>query len=242
MHAAESTETLFLPPLFRGVRLEEGRVPFASARARAAADGAGTLYHAEAPGSLAFAVVLEPEVPLAEARGVFPVAVAAVADALSALCPPERSVAIGWPDRLVYDRAQIGGARLAWPEGAREDAVPDWLVFAADIIRDRDDIDEPGLYPDSISLAEEDFGPPSGVVESFARHMMLHMDTWRTRGHGRAVAGYLERLAAPEAGRARLEATGDLVIETPAGAARHGLVAALAASDWFDPERGGPRL
>ena len=56
---------------------------------------------------------------------------AALGDALAARAPPEKPIAIEWPDAVEVDRGLVGGGRLAWPDGAGETAVPDWLVFGA---------------------------------------------------------------------------------------------------------------
>lgn len=85
----------------------------AAAVARAPTDGAATLLVMRRPGLLAFAVVLEPDRPLPEARQAFFAGMAAVADALAAHCPPDRAVQIVWPDEVRHDRARIGGGRFA---------------------------------------------------------------------------------------------------------------------------------
>jgi hypothetical protein len=53
-------------------------------------------------------------------------------------------VRIVWPDEIRYDKARLGGGRLAVAPGTAEDAVPDWMVFAAELIADRDHPAEPG--------------------------------------------------------------------------------------------------
>ena len=243
MIATEAPARLYLPPLFTGQALAEGH-PFAEAAARASELGAGALLYAERPGLLAFALVLEPETPLAAARRAFPLAMAALADALAALCLPERSVRIGWPDLVLYDAGRIGGGRLAWPGTCPEAAVPDWLVFGADLIRDRDEVAEPGLFPETTSLAEEAFEAPLEIVESFARNVMHRFDLWEVQGYDAAAEDYLRRLAdLGEAEGARIGPTGDLLVREPDGHVRaRPLLPALASPSWFDPQRGGPRL
>ncbi len=56
---------------------------------------------------------------------------AATADAIASLCPPERSVGIAFPDTIRFDGGLVGGGRLGWPKRCAEDQVPDWLVFSA---------------------------------------------------------------------------------------------------------------
>jgi biotin-(acetyl-CoA carboxylase) ligase len=244
MLATAAEDRLYLPPLFSAHRLEEGH-PFDLAQARAAAFGAGALLVAERPGLLALAVVLEPETPLASARRAFPLAMAAAADALAAHCPPERAVRIAWPDRLIYDTGRIGGGRLAWPQSASETAVPDWLVIGIDLIADRDHLPEPGRFPETTSLKEEHFASARDIVESFARNLMLRFDLWQSESFDAAARDYLDYLLV-EGGEGlmrRLGPTGDLVMRDREGRVEaRSLLAALAASDWFDAGTGRPRL
>jgi hypothetical protein len=241
MIATEAENRLMLPPLFAAHPVEAA--PFAAACAAAAEAGAGALYVAERPGLLALAVVLEPDLPLAAARRVFPVCMAALADALAAHCLPERTVEIGWPDVLMCNAGRIGGGRLGWPPGADEAAVPDWLVFGADLIRDRDAIEETGHYPDTTSLAEEQFDSIRDLVEGFARNLMYRLDTWAERGFEQAADGYLRRLVAGAGDGARIGPTGDLLVPGGDGASpARSLIEGLEARLWFDPARDGPRL
>jgi hypothetical protein len=239
---ATDAEDLLLPPLFSLRRVDAS--PFAAACARAAEAGAGALFLREGPGLLALALVLEPEEPLREARRAFHVCMAALSDALAALCLPERAVEIVWPDVVACDGGRIGGGRLGWPEAADEAAAPPWLVFGADLIRDRDALAEPGRFPETTSLKEEGFESTREVVESFSRNLMRRFDLWEAQGFAAATEGYLRRLA-PDgtAGPRRIGPEGDLEAPAADGAARtRSLVAALAAPAWFDPARGGPRL
>lgn len=237
---AEPTAPLMLPPLYRALRLE-GEAPLDMARARAAELGAGTLLHAERPGGLSLAVILEPETPLAEARCAFYAGMSALAEAVAAQCPPDRSVTVAWPDTLLYDAARLGGGTLIWPEAA-EDAVPDWLVFGGELIRDRGDLLEPGRFPGSTSLAEEAIGPVPALIERFASHLMRNFDTWSALGFAAMMERYLRRLQPPE--RAHRIGRDGALAEGTAGdlMVRRALAPALAARAWFDPARGGPRL
>jgi hypothetical protein len=264
MIATTVPEPLYLPPLFTLHRVDRGA--FDAACAQAGTAGAGALFLEERRGVLGIAVVFEPEEPLAAARRAFMVGMAAVTDALVAHCLPERSVRIGWPDVLVYDTGRIGGGRLAWegvpatavpatavpeaavPEAAvPEAAVPGWMVFGVELIADREDVAEPGRHPETVSLREEDFGESAGIVESFARNLMLRMNIWETQGFDAAADGYLSRLIPEVEGAAHaLGPTGDLVVLDGGRVAARPLVPALAAgaveARWRDRARGGPRL
>jgi len=241
--SGESSGRLFLPPAFTGFPVAGEAHPFDVAQSRAGEEGAGALFHAERPGLFAFALVLEPDVPLARARRAFPVAMAAVADALAAHCLPERSVSIGWPGVLLYDTSRIGGGRLAWPRDCAEGEVPDWLVFGVDLIRDRDAVAEPGRFPETTSLREELFDGPLEILESFARNATRRFDLWEAQGYDAAIADFLHRLEGGASGaRCRIGPTGDLLIREAGRERTRPLVPALVEAAWFDSVAGGPRL
>src|SRR5215471_9823287 len=164
---------LDLPPPFRVVVLREVGDAFAHACARAAELGAGTLVFVGRFDLAEFAVVLEPEEALAEARCGFYAGMTALADAFAALAPPETAIAIEWPDRLLVGRRVVGGGRLGWPEHADEQVRPDWLVFGA-IIR--------------LEFVEVE---AERLVESFARHLMLLVDRWQEGEFAATARDYL---------------------------------------------------
>jgi len=234
---------LRLPPPFSLVRLRELGDAFAHACAIAGTAGAGTLVHVGRFDLAEFAVVLEPEEPLATARRAFIAGMAALADALAAYAQPETLIEIHWPGALTVNLGLVGGARLAWPENANEDEAPDWLVFGG-MIRTAPGNGEPGLNPDITALAEEGFGETSAadIVESFARNMMVHLDAWQEKGFGVVARSYLERLT--RNGELRtLDDNGDLLVRRPRvkQTERHALLPALAESGWYDPATKGPR-
>jgi len=242
MTVATSSE-LQLPPAFTPVRLRERGDAFAHAVAIAPKEGAGTLVHVGRFDLAEFALVLEPEEPLATSRRAFIAGMAALADALAAHAQPETLVEIHWPGALTVNLGLVGGGRLAWPAGAKEDAVPDWLVFGG-MIRTAWLSHEPGLTPNSTALAEEGFGETSAVdvVESFARNMMVHLDAWQEKGFAAVAKSYLERLAGE--GLRSLADNGDLVLRRPRVTAneRQALAVGLARADWYDPAAKGPRI
>jgi hypothetical protein len=114
---------LVLPPPYSPRRIEAGDV-LAEALRLAPEEGAGTLVWRHGGGVLAFAVVLEPEQSLAQARMAFFAGMCALGDALAAHCAPDRPVRFGWPDTIVYDAARLGGARFAAPEDCAAADVP----------------------------------------------------------------------------------------------------------------------
>lgn len=227
---------LLLPPPYTAHWLAQGCV-LNHACDLAAEHGAGTLvWHASkrngAAGRFDFAVVLEPDTPLAEARKAFILGMLALGDAVSAHCAPERAVQFGWPGELLLDAGRLGGMRLRAAEGVPEDAVPDWMVLGVELIADRDHLSAPGSMPHSVSLQEEDFADPAVVLESFASYLMLNFDRLTHGGFDPLAASYTHRLSVDGTltGAADLQ-TADRLI---------GLKDALATSHWRTDT--GPKL
>ena len=231
---------LVLPPPYTQFRIDAGDV-LEEALRLAPEEGAGTLVWRHGGGILAFAVVLEPEQPLAGARMAFFAGMCALGDALAAHCAPDRPVRFAYPDTIIYDAARLGGARLAVPALDAEDDVPPWMVFAVELIAERDHLTDPGAWPQSTSLKEEEFDAPEAIVESFASYLMLWFDRWTHQGLEAVVEHYLERVDPPASPGARSLADGDLVERLASGVVRrHDLAAELAACRWRDDR--GPRL
>jgi biotin-(acetyl-CoA carboxylase) ligase len=228
--------SLTLPPPYTAHWLSEGDV-FEEACRRAEAEGAGCLvWHTSGGGGRAgrldFAVVLEPETRLSEARRAFVIGMVALGDALAAEGPPERAVGFVWPGEVTFDGGRIGGMRLAVAPGTDADAVPDWMVIGVELIADRDHLSEPGGHPDSVSLKEEEFADPPAIVESFAAYLMLNFDRWKHDGFASVASRYAARLGSGAA----LTEDGDLKLDD--GVAT--LEAALTVPAWRGES--GPRL
>ncbi|HEU5017464.1 MAG TPA: biotin/lipoate--protein ligase family protein [Pseudolabrys sp.] len=232
-----STE-LTLPSLYTPVRLREWGDAFAHAGRIAAERGAGTLVHVGRFDLAEFALVLEPEEPLAGARRAFYAGMTALADALIGCSQPETDVAIRWPDTVLVNGGLVGGGRLAWPKAAGENAVPPWLVFGAMVRVESMTDREPGVNPNVTTLAEEGFGGLRSheVIESFARHFMVAIDAWQEIGFAAVAKTYVERLPRVSGMRRDIDENGDLLIRRTGTAAteRKSLVAALAAPSWLD--------
>src|SRR6266567_6213208 len=111
---------LSLPPPFELVTLREAGDAFAHACSHAGELGAGALVMVGRFDLAEFAVILEPDEPLASARCAFYAGVLALADALAALAPPEKPMAIEWPGSIHIDAGLVGGGRLGWPDGVSE--------------------------------------------------------------------------------------------------------------------------
>jgi hypothetical protein len=242
---AFSGPALDLPPPFRLVTLREAGDAFAHACSIAAQEGAGTLVHVGRFDLAEFAVVLEPEEPLRTARRALYAGMCALGDALAVHAPPEKPINFDWPDVIRVDGGLVGGGRLAWPAKADEAEPPHWLVFGAMVRTVAMGENEPGLRPLGSALEEEGFDDVGSgrLAETFARHLMVAIDTWQEQGFTALAKNYVARLA-PKAGvRRDLDENGDLLERRMEKAAveRSPLMNALAAPSWLDPVTGGPR-
>jgi hypothetical protein len=237
------TPALDLPPGYRLVTLREVGDAFAHAKANAPELGAGTLVYVGRFDLAEFAVVLEPDEPLRTARRAFYAGMAALGDALIARAPPEKEVHYAWPDAIHVDLGLVGGGQLAWADGD-ESAPPRWLVFGG-MIRTVSLGSEPGLQPLATALEEEGFDDlgSARVVESFARHLMVHIDAWQSLGFAEVAKEYLARLAPEKGVRRDIDENGDLLMRFigKADAERKLLATALAKPSWLDPKTRGPR-
>jgi hypothetical protein len=237
---------LDLPPLFRAVALREVGDAFLHAQTIAREAGAGTLVWVGRFDLVEFALIVEPDEPLRLARRTFYAGMAALADALLVHAPPERLICFDWPDAILVDGGLIGGARLAWPDNAAEDAVPDWLVFGAMIRTVTTTAGEPGLRPFATALEDEGFDElGSGrLIEGFARHFMTTLDGWREDGFAAVARSYLQWLPTERGLRREIDESGDLLARRngKVEVERRPLVPKLAEAAWFDRDSRSPRL
>ena len=236
---------LDLPPPFYAVALREVGDAFVHAIRIAPDSGAGTLVHVGRFDLVEFAVVLEPEEPLRTARRAIYAGLVALADALAVYAPPEKPISFEWPDGIRINGGLVGGARLAWPPRVDEDAPPPWLIFGGMIGTTPVGEQEPGLYPLATTLDAEGFDIGSGgLLEGFARHLMVTVNAWQQDGFGEVARSYLSRLAPGSDVRRAIDDNGDLLVHRVghSKAECRSLVSALAAPSWFDPATGSPVL
>ena len=237
--AAASTGLPELPSVFTPViPLREGGDALSRAVALAPEHGAGTLAWVRSAARVEAAVVLEPEMALAAARSALYAAASALGDALAAFGPPEVPMTFRWPGRVFVNGGEVGGARIAWPEGAAEDAVPDWLVVGVEARVSFPRGWEPGHGLHQTALVEEGWDPlefsAAELTAAWARHLMAGLAEWQrpdaTGGFRRMAERYLARLERGEEGvRHGLDpATGDLVLERDGTRMRRALLEALA--------------
>lgn len=247
MKLTEPERAFDLPPGYTLVSLRERGDAFAHALAIAAKTGAGTLVRVGRYDLVEFAVVLEPDEPLAGARRALFAGMNAIGDAIAAKSPPEREVSFVWPDTILFDGGRVGGVRLGWPPECREGDVPAWLVLG--VMLRAADMAEPETQsaPWEMSLMGAGFlmVETEDLIGSFARHLMAGFDRWNERGFEPVAADYLARLARKKGdGRHSIDLNGDLVTDFPGGRRqrRNSLVDGLARADWYDPDLGGPKI
>jgi biotin-(acetyl-CoA carboxylase) ligase len=255
--SSSTASNIVLPPPFRLVTLREVGDAFSHAMAHAAEEGAGTLVYVGRFDLAEFAVVLEPDEPLRTARRTLYAGMTALADALSVLAPPETPVTIDWPDAIKVNLGLVGGGRLGWPADANENEVPQWMVFGAMIRLVSLSENDAGLRPLTAALEDEGFDSEASdrMVEAFARHFMVILDTWQERGFAGVAKNYLPYLASEPLGsdaekglRRAIDENGDLLVRRMAkvdmGKAdeqRRPLLPVLTQPSWFDPQTRGPR-
>lgn len=233
---------LNLPPPFRLITLREAGHAFDHAQKIAAKEGAGTLIWVGRFDLVEFALVLEPDEPLAAARRTIYAGMMALADALAVHAPPETAITFEWPDALFVQGGLVGGGQLAWPKNADENRRPDWLVFGAMLRTVIMGVNEPGSSPDSAALEDEGFEElgPGQIVETFARHLMVTLDAWQQEGFDRVARSYLPHLSVEEGYENMIDGVGNLLTRKNGSAVvtKKKIVPALARPSWLNPDTG----
>ena len=104
---------------------------------------------------------------------------------------------------------------------------------------------EPGLNPLVAALEEEGFTDftAGALVESFARHLMVHTDAWQEQGFAAVAKEYLQRLPRDKGVRREIDESGDLLVRRMGKVEieRKQLRPLLATPSWLDPKTRGPR-
>lgn len=180
------------PPLMQGVAAQGGDDPFERAQAMAAlgCDG-GTVVHSVQADRLRAALVLAPEVALAEAMAMLPLCAVGFQNALGALAPPEVAVHLGWAGDIHVNGGRCG--RLCVAASTRDpQAQPDWLVIGLDLAL-LPTSDMPGAQPDETALYEEGCADVAAttLLESWARHVMTWIHRWEDEGNAPLHAEWL---------------------------------------------------
>lgn len=175
------------PPLLTGHAVTAPQRPLEEACRGAAGGeyGAGDLVWARNLDRVQAALVLEPDVAPEQAREMLFVAMVAAGDSIGALAPPEVAITWDWPATLRANGAVIGGIDLVTAPQATEAGEPEWLVVGLDVaLRNTSRDVEPGHDPDHTTLYDEGCAEIGRtlLVESWSRHLLSWIDTWRQEG------------------------------------------------------------
>jgi biotin-(acetyl-CoA carboxylase) ligase len=162
-----------------------GADPFEAACAEAQQGcDAGTILYDVTPERLQAAIVLAPEVPLADAAAMVPLTGVAVQNALGALGPSELAVHLCWDGQI-----RVNGALCGYVRGATDVSdvaeEPGWLVTGFELVFARPNV-AGGETPDETDLMSEGCGDltPTDLLESRSRHLLNWISRWEDEGMG----------------------------------------------------------
>ncbi|MHA1189536.1 MAG: DUF4444 domain-containing protein [Alphaproteobacteria bacterium] len=173
------------PPLLSGRSVAARLDPFEKALAATITDGVepGAVYFSETDDALRAAIVLAPELPLADAIGVVLAVQLGLADSIGALAPPEVAIHFRWPDRMKVNGALCGRFQVA-ASTTDPDTEPDWLIVGVNVPVQVTTGAEPGERVDETVLHEEgcaDLTVPQ-IIESWSRHMLVWINRFVSDG------------------------------------------------------------
>jgi BirA family transcriptional regulator, biotin operon repressor / biotin---[acetyl-CoA-carboxylase] ligase len=146
--------------------------------------GAGDIVWSRNTARADLALILEPDVALARAQQMGPMACVAVAETIGFLAPPQVGVAFRWPGTLLVNGATAGRIRLAAALGA-EHEPPAWMVVGVTIdLVGAPRSAEPGHHPDETTLGDEGAGEitRTDVIEALAPRLLAWIHTWSEAG------------------------------------------------------------
>jgi hypothetical protein len=181
----------------------------------------------------------------------------AMGDALAAHVPPEKPIEFLWPDTILLDGGIVGGARLAWPEGAKEGVEPAWLVAGVTLrvvvphvsgagrIKGTHALDLPLVKGTGLQIEGFEILEAASLIESFARHLLVQIDQWQEKGFAAVGQQFLARLPEVKGMRRGIDGNGDLLIRSlkaPKEVEGRALLTALLQPQWLDPATGEPWL
>lgn len=237
-----------LPPVLTARTTPVGSDPHLTAicEATAARSGAGDVWWSVKPATMAFSIVLEPDVARARCYEMLPLVMVAFADALGTLAPPEVAVQYRWPATILVNGAKAGRARFALDPNDGPDGLPGWVAVGLEAaLAPSADDPEPGHEPDRTTLAEEGCGTFGGqeLIEVTARHLLAWLDAWEQDGfapvHRHWTFGWADRACALDVpGRSGIrqgcavgiDEHGGLLLKTEAATIGIGLEEALATA------------
>lgn len=171
------------PPLMSGLAVTGAMEAFGTACAKAVAGcDAGLVVHNLGADVMQAALVLAPEVPLAQAMTMLPLCAVGFQNALGALAPPEVALHLGWDGALYLNGARCG--RLQATASHTDPAVqPDWLVVGLTLPL-WPPSEDTGDRPDATALYAEGCADVDTVrlLEAWARHTLNWINRWEDEG------------------------------------------------------------
>ncbi|MEO0916697.1 MAG: DUF4444 domain-containing protein [Pseudomonadota bacterium] len=169
------------PPLLTGLVVAGD--PFEAACAGASAVEAGSVFYSLDPATLRAAIVLAPEMSLAEAVPVSFAVSLAMNDAVGALSPPEVAFHLEWPAKFRVNGAECGGLTMR-ASTETLDQEPDWMVIGVEVPVAADILADAGLTPDATCLHAEGCADitTADLLEAWSHHMMNWLHTFLTDG------------------------------------------------------------
>lgn len=183
------------PPLMRGLACSPAD-PFVIAREEAErGTDPGLILWSLSEERLRAAVVLAPEMPLAQAMAALRAAALALQNAFGNLAPPETSMQFDWSGGIRVNAGHCGGFHVACST-RQPRAEPDWMVIGLDLTLALTPEWEPGETPEWTALMEEGCGEvnPLDLLEYWSRHLMGWLNRLEEPGGRRALhrdwAGY----------------------------------------------------
>ena len=197
---ADDDDVPQLPPLLTAVAVPASQNLHAKAIALAASSDVGTVFYSEAVDRMHIAVVLGPEVTVADAGQMLFAMMIAAGDAIGALAPPEVAVSYQMPGYILLNKGRAGVVRMAVDPAAGAVAVPDWMVVSAEVVVSTDDTGAESWRQNSVyehtSLAEEGGGHISRtrLVESCSRHFLVWVNRWQDDGFRPLYDAWMHRL------------------------------------------------
>lgn len=171
------------PPLFFGQAVSGQIDPFEKACVEAVKGcDAGLVVYCLSPDSLQAAIVLAPEVCLADAMAMVPVCGVGFQNALGALAPPEVAVHLEWNGNLRINGASCGRLRVAASDNDPY-AEPAWLVIGL-VLPLWPESDAPGETPDQTALYSEGCVDVDVValLEAWVKHTLVGINRWSDDG------------------------------------------------------------
>jgi len=168
-------ESARLPPIYKLIPLGAADDPMARARDLAAGgEDPATILCIDSENFFDCAVILHPEMSLAESRLALYVGMLGLGDAIGSVVPAGIDITYRWPNTIDANVGIIAQVQLASPPGIAEATEPPWLVLRASVAAD--------------------LTPPL-LLESFSRHFLSWMNLWQNDGYSPVRAMWLSHSA-----------------------------------------------